>query len=91
MVTAMTTGFIMAIIRSNEPYFKLLIRKQFLGWFGELLSEKEIKESSIYMNDTLVTFLTSSLNVELVHVILVSISKNSGKIKDGANQKSYTM
>lgn len=85
MITAMTTGLIMAIIRSNEPYFKLLIRKQFLGWFGELLSEKEIKESSVYMNDTLVTFLTSSLNVELVHVILVSISKSSGKVKDGAN------
>lgn len=37
------------------------------------------------MNDTLVTFLTSSLNVELVHVILIAISNSHGKVIDGAN------
>ena len=39
------------------------------------------------MNDTLATFLTSSLNVELVHVILESITKLSkGQVKDGMNR-----
>jgi len=42
MMTAMMTGFIMALIRSSEPYFKFLLKKQFLEYFGILLSEKEI-------------------------------------------------
>ena len=42
MITAMMTGLIMALIRSSEPYFKLLIRKQVLEFFGLLLDEKEI-------------------------------------------------
>lgn len=41
------------------------------------------------MNDTLATFLTSSLNVELVHVILESITKLSkGQVKDGMNRSN---
>lgn len=43
------------------------------------------------MNDTLITFLTSSLNVELVHIILESITKYSkGIVKDGANYLYYS-
>ena len=73
----------MASIRVSEPYFKFLIKKQFYEWFGILLDEKEISNSEAYMSDTLSTFLTSSLNVELVHVILKSITKHSqGTIKD---------
>lgn len=44
------------------------------------MSEKDIKKSKEYMNDSLVSFLTSSINIELVHVILKSISRHtSGK------------
>jgi hypothetical protein len=37
----------------------------------------DIQNSQNYVNDALATFLTSSLNVELVHVILESITKHS--------------
>ncbi len=90
MIAAMMTGFIMAVIRSREPYFKFLIRQSFMSCFGEILDEKEIEKSKIYVNDTLATFLTSSLNVELVHVILISISNSSGKVKDGVNFLDFT-
>ena len=54
--------------------------------FGILMDEKDIKDNNKYINDTLVTFLTSSLNVELVHIILKSIADYSqGTIKEGAN------
>ena len=39
------------------------------------MEERDIKNSQLYINDSLATFLTSSLNVELVHVILESITK----------------
>jgi len=91
IIVAMTTGFIMALIRSREPYFKFLIRQQFWEFFGVVLSEKELNDSEVYINDTLATFLTSSLNVELVHVILISIMNSSGKVKDGYNYLSYNV
>ena len=86
IVAAMMTGFIMAMIRVSEPYFKFLIKKQIMEWFGILMDEKETENSESYMNDTLSTFLTSSLNVELVHVILKAITKHSkGKITGKAH------
>lgn len=57
------------------------------------MDEKEINESEKYMNDTIVTFLTSSLNVELVHIILESITKYSKAksiVPDMANHLNYT-
>lgn len=56
------------------------------------MTEKEIALSQLYLNDTLTTFLTSSLNVELVYIILESItkhSKGSGIVKDHANYLQY--
>lgn len=41
------------------------------------MDEKDVQNSENYVNDSLATFLTSSLNVELVHVILESITKYS--------------
>lgn len=46
------------------------------------MSEKDIKHSQQYVNDSLATFLTSSLNVELVHVILDSITKHTKSFID---------
>jgi hypothetical protein len=38
-----------------------------------------MKKEGTYMNDTITTFLTSSLNVELVHIILKTITKKVGR------------
>ncbi len=46
------------------------------------MSEKDIENSKKYVNDSLATFLTSSLNVELVHVILDSITKHTKSFID---------
>ena len=55
------------------------------------MDEKSIEKSNEYMNDTLATFLTSSLNVELVHIILESITSKSGCkfAKDGLNHTHF--
>ncbi|CDW83493.1 phosphatidylinositol phosphate kinase [Stylonychia lemnae] len=90
IITAMCTGTIMSLIRIQEPYFKFLIKKQFKAFFGILMEEKDIQNSQQYINDSLATFLTSSLNVELVHVILESITKHTvGKLYTGADYLSY--
>jgi hypothetical protein len=73
--TSIFTGFFMSIIRAREPYFRFLISKQFKSWFGILIDEDDDNISKQYVNDSLATFLTSSLNVELVHVILEAITK----------------
>lgn len=73
--TSIFTGFFMSIIRAREPYFRFLISKEFKSWFGILMDENDAHVSNQYVNDSLATFLTSSLNVELVHVILEAITK----------------
>lgn len=60
------------------------------GFFGEIMDENERDENKKYMNDTLVTFLTSSLNVELVHVILKSITSHcKSEVMPGAKYLDY--
>lgn len=43
--TAVCTGVIMTIIRTREPYFKFLIKQQWMSFFGELMDEKDISDS----------------------------------------------
>lgn len=89
--TAVCTGVIMTIIRTREPYFKYLIKSQWMSFFGEIMDEKEVNDSQKYVNDSLATFLTSSLNVELVHCILTSItSHSSGKVEPDKTHDKFT-
>ena len=76
------TGIILSLVRINEPYFKFVLKKEIWSWFGELLSEEDLKTSEEAENDSLSVVLAQSLNVELVYVILETIStKCSGVVK----------
>lgn len=80
--SALVTGIIISLVRINEPYFKFVIKREVWSWFGELLSEEDVKCSEEAENDSLSAALASSLNVELVYVILETIStKCSGRIR----------
>ncbi len=90
-LSTMLTGFIMSIIRIREPYMKFLIKQWFVGIFGETVSDGDEQDSKKSVNDSLATFLTSSLNVELVHVILDSITKHTKSYTDpNRNYLSFT-
>ena len=80
--TSMFTGVVMSTVRISEPYMKFLITKWWKELFGILMDEKDITNSQVYVNDSLATFLTSSLNVELVHVILEAITKYTTSYED---------
>ena len=93
-IASILTGFFMALIRLMEPYFMFLLRKTWKGWFGIVLDEKELsKEGKI--TDTVAAFLNSSLNIELVHVILKVITEYCTRTSVGDDwrknvvQKSY--
>ncbi len=45
MYSAILTGFVVSIVRTREPYFKYLAKKEFLEWFGILISDKDTKNS----------------------------------------------
>ena len=68
-----STGTILSLVRLKEPVFQNLIRQFFLNCFGiPNHSEKDIVSSQ-----ALSSFLASSLNVELVHIILKGIKRFS--------------
>ena len=72
-VMMFSTGIFLALIRLHEPYFKFILKKFSLGCFGIVLDV----ESDGVKSKTLSTFLASSLNIELVHIILKGIKKFS--------------
>lgn len=76
-VVTFTTGIFLTIIRLLEPLFKLLVYKQIWQFFGELYEPKEGEQTEAEFqiaSDSLSTFLTSSLNVELVYIILTGVT-----------------
>ena len=87
-VTCIVTGILMSIIRVTEPIFKAIIKRNVYEFFGELSTDDDGSNQSI--DNTLLSFLMSSLNIELVHIILTTVSKNTvGTPKSDANYKVY--
>lgn len=67
------TGVILASIRLYEPLYKFLLKRFAMNCYGQILE----KDSEGIQSKTLSSFLASSLNVELVHIILKGIKKFS--------------
>jgi len=82
-IAMFTTGIILAVVRLCEPLFVFLIKQFTFNCFGILLDE----EKEGVQTKTLSTFLASSLNVELVHIILKSVKKFSANRIDDTDSK----
>lgn len=68
----------MTVIRLFEPLFRVILIKQWYEYFGDLYDDEKSDEKNKQLNnDSLSTFLSSSLNVELVFIILKSITNFS--------------
>jgi hypothetical protein len=78
-IASISTGWVMGVIRCFEPYFHFLLSKTIKAFYGIPLSEEEIDKRKNKLNDTIATFLNSSLNIELVHIILKAISQECTK------------
>jgi len=78
-LASMSTGLVMGVIRCFEPYFHFLLLKTIKAFYGIPLSEEEIDKRKNKLTDTIATFLNSSLNIELVHIILKAISQECTK------------
>jgi len=79
-----STGIFLTIVRMFEPLFRFLVLSQIYEFWGEIYKSKDgqSEEERRIENDALSSFLSSSLNVELVYILLSSIttfSKRSGK------------
>ena len=68
-----STGIILTFLRLYEPFFLFLIKRFTFNCFGIVV---DMEEAGV-QTKTLSTFLASSLNVELVHIILKGIKKFS--------------
>jgi hypothetical protein len=74
-VTTFTTGIFLTAVRLAEPLFRLIVIQEIYQFWGDIYEPSgESQEQLQIANDALSTFLTSSLNVELVFIILTSIT-----------------
>ena len=67
------TGTVMAFIRFYDPLYRHLVIKGIYELFGEIIEEPK----SGIKAEILSTFLSSSLNIELVYIILAGITRFS--------------
>ena len=89
----MSTGVLLTIIRTGEPYFRYQVKKRFFAFFGVIIKDMPEYKTQEYKN-TLNFYLTQSLNLELVNVILTSIvtfTKRSNEIKKAKKRATIKM
>ena len=76
-----TTGLFLTAVRLYEPHFRFLVIEKLYGIFGELyepqMSDGMTVEEFKLQNQAMNSILASSLNVELVYVILTSVTSFS--------------
>lgn len=72
-IAVFLTGIVMVLIRTRDPYYRFLLLKQVYEMFGFI---KEEPEEGIQAQ-VLSSFLASSLNIELVYIILAGITRFS--------------
>ena len=82
-----TTGIGLTFVRLFEPLFRYIMIGLIYEFWGEIYSDNDNfkEEEKRVANDALSSFLSSSLNVELVYILLSSIttfSKRAGQTKD---------
>ena len=76
---SVSTGVLLTIIRVCEPYFMYQVKKRFYAFFGVVMKKHDKEYGKEIYKNTLNTYLTRSLNLELVNVILSSIVNFTGK------------
>jgi len=82
----MTTGILLSYFRVKEPVFWAILKKSIARFFC-IQTESE---SNLPINNTLLSFLMSSMNIELVHIILYTVSKKTvGTAKSATDYKVY--
>ena len=74
-ISSISTGFIMGLIRLMEPYFLFLLKTFFKSVYGIPLENEEEDKKNSKLSDTITAYLNSSLNIELVHIILKAITQ----------------
>lgn len=87
-VSCIATGIVMSFVRIQEPIFKKCVYRYIYQFFGEIYTDGSGSGTS--MDSTLLNFLMSSYNIELVHIILTTVSAHTvGTPKSVDNYKVY--
>lgn len=69
-----SNGIFLVLVRFYDPFYRFIIKQQFYEIiFGRAIDEK----SDGIKTQVLSSFLTSSLNIELVYIILAGITRLS--------------
>ena len=80
-IMTFTTGIFLTLVRLAEPHFRFLVMEKLYALMGELYEPKMEEGMTVeefkLQNQAMNSILASSLNVELVYVILKSVTSFS--------------
>ena len=89
MIASISSGLITAIVRIWEPYFSFILKQTIKSCYGIPLTEQEIQKNDNQLTDTISQFMNSSLNIELVYIILKGITELCGHNIRNSNNESF--
>lgn len=90
---SMCTGLLMSIVRMKEPMFKRQLKVYWHQYWGELPPDTDkltYQQEKSNVEGTLLSFLMSSLNIELVHIILHVVSSKTVGVPKSADKSAQT-
>ena len=85
-VALFSTGWMMVLIRIFDPFYRFLILQTVYEWFG-MVKEEPVDGIKA---EVLSTFLSSSLNIELVYIILAGITRFSNNNEADSNPENLS-
>lgn len=68
------TGFVLALIRMIDPYYRTVLYTVIMEFFGKVIEKSKVKK---IRRQPLSSYLAQSLNLELINIILQGITNFS--------------
>lgn len=87
VIVQLTQGFILGVMRINEPLYKQLVIKEILSWFGELLNDHESHDTQKKLSSF--GLMNEQLSIDLLYVILRVITDHSVGVKKHEHWHEY--
>jgi len=81
-------GLLLAIVRTNEPFYQYLVEKEIYSWFGQLYFESNENQTNMRKN-LAVQLMNQQLSVELVYSILFTVTEHTVGIPKSIDWKIY--
>lgn len=87
MLISLLQGLAIAIVRTTEPVYRFILKREALSWFG-ILAEQPPAENDIRVNSAH-SLMNAERSLDLVWAILYTVTENTVGVRKSKNWQIY--